>query len=218
MLIITHQSFDNNIKTASLLLDEAQRNLIDIAPWKEYPYKPDASFSILYTDDSILLKYFVKEKDINAVHTEINSSVHKDTCVEFFIAFDDDKEYYNLEFNCAGTCHAAYGEGRNGRQLLPVDVIQKISYLSTIKNGTKKDDEDFEWELTLAIPFSVFQSHKIQSLHERKCRANFYKCGDDLPEPHFLCWNDIKAVSPDFHLPEFFGEAWFVSPVTQPST
>ncbi|WP_256013574.1 carbohydrate-binding family 9-like protein [Desertivirga xinjiangensis] len=214
MLTITHQSFDNNIKAASLLLDKAPRNSIDIAPWREYPYKPDASFSILYTDDSILLKYFVKEKNIKAIHYEINSSVHKDTCVEFFIAFDNEKGYYNLEFNCAGTCHAAYGEGRNGRELLPVNLIQKISYLSAI-NGATKDDEDIDWELTLVIPIEIFRYHQIQSLSGKKCRVNFYKCGDDLPEPHFLCWNDIKVDSPDFHLPEFFGEALFAGRVEE---
>lgn len=39
--------------------------------------------------------------------------------------------------------------------------------------------------------------------------VNFYKCGDDLPKPHYLCWNPIKSETPDFHLPEFFGNAIF---------
>jgi hypothetical protein len=43
----------------------------------------------------------------------------------------------------------------------------------------------------------------------KKCRANFYKCGDDLPEPHFLAWNMINTEEPDFHRPEFFGTLEF---------
>jgi hypothetical protein len=46
-------------------------------------------------------------------------------------------------------------------------------------------------------------------LKGKTCRANFYKCGDDLPEPHFLSWNNIIADKPDFHLPQYFGTLTF---------
>jgi hypothetical protein len=36
--------------------------------------------------------------------------------------------------------------------------------------------------------------------------ANFYKCGDETPEPHFLSWNPIDLPKPNFHVPQFFGQ------------
>ena len=35
--------------------------------------------------------------------------------------------------------------------------------------------------------------------------ANFYKCGDDTPQPHFISWSPIDLPKPDFHAPQFFG-------------
>ena len=36
-----------------------------------------------------------------------------------------------------------------------------------------------------------------------RAKANFYKCGDKLPVPHFLSWKPINVPAPDFHLPCF---------------
>lgn len=67
-----------------------------------------------------------------------------------------------------------------------------------------------DWELTLMIPLEVFSYHQINSLKGRQSKVNFFKCGDELPEPHFLAWRNIIAASPDFHLPDFFGTMHFV--------
>ena len=50
----------------------------------------------------------------------------------------------------------------------------------------------------------------IESLKGVCATANFYKCGDDLPEPHFVSWNKIEAPTPNFHLPKYFGEIEFI--------
>jgi hypothetical protein len=65
------------------------------------------------------------------------------------------------------------------------------------------------WELSVAIPSNVFIHHLIPSLSGQKGRVNFHKCGDQLPVPHFLAWNNIQSAEPNFHLPEFFGEIYF---------
>jgi len=143
------------------------------------------------------------------LYHEDNSPVHEDSCVEFFIAFDDDEEYYNLEFNCAGTCLLGFGKSAAQRHLVGVDVIRKIKRYSAIKNNLNGSNDDFSWELTVMIPAEVFVHHKIDSLKGKRYRVNFYKCGDKLPQPHFLSWQDMKTAAPDFHLAEFFGEAYF---------
>ena len=204
----------NSIKTTgmyciSTVLDKLDRHTIQKLPWPEFSYRPDVSFAIAHTDNGILLKYFVKEKAIRVMYHEDNSPVHEDSCVEFFIAFDDDEEYYNLEFNCAGTCLLGFGKSATQRSLIGVDVIQKIKRFSAIKNDLNGSSDAFSWELAVMIPAEVFVYHQIASLKGKRYRVNFYKCGDKLPEPHFLSWQDMKTAAPDFHMTEFFGEAYF---------
>jgi hypothetical protein len=197
------------MESISTVLDKLDRHTIQKLPWPEFSYRPDVSFAIAHTDNGILLKYFVKEKAIRVMYHEDNSPVHEDSCVEFFIAFDHDEEYYNLEFNCAGTCLLGFGKNATQRSLIGVDVIQKIKRFSAIKNDLNGSSDAFSWELAVMIPAEVFVYHQIASLKGKRYRVNFYKCGDKLPEPHFLSWQDMKTAAPDFHMTEFFGEAYF---------
>ena len=197
------------LQEVSALLDMENCHAIERMPWNNVFYKPQVSFSIAYTGDAILLKYFVQENSIRVIHYTDNCPVHEDSCVEFFIAFDDEKEYYNLEFNCIGTCLFAYGD-RSERQLIQEDLVQKIRRQGIIKSSTEGETNSINWELTLVIPLEVFVHHKITHLKDRHCKVNFYKCGDKLPEPHFLAWKNVEAASPDFHLPEFFGALHFI--------
>jgi hypothetical protein len=189
-------------------LDHFQQEQISNAPWEEYPYKPEVAFAMAYGKDAIFLKFYVEEKHLRAVNSEPNQPVYEDSCVEFFISFEDEAEYYNFEFNCAGTCLLGFGKGRDGRELISPEIIKKITSQSTLRPATNAE-ANVRWELTLAIPFFAFQYHEINSLSDKKCRANFYKCGDKLPEPHFLAWNNISSEAPNFHLPEFFGRVEF---------
>ncbi|HEY9196396.1 MAG TPA: carbohydrate-binding family 9-like protein, partial [Mucilaginibacter sp.] len=119
-------SKDSAIEHLSLLLDGQEKHAIGIAPWPAYPYKPDAHFAIAYGHDCFFLKYYVTEKAIKATYNQPNQPVHKDSCVEFFIAFGSDLNYYNLEFNCIGTCSIGFGRGRENREFLPAALIRQI--------------------------------------------------------------------------------------------
>ena len=197
-----------DLLTASDFLDTLSKHKIANVPWKEFSYRPDVSFAISYTDESILLKYYVSETSFKAIYNNSNEPVYRDSCVEFFVAFDDEG-YYNLEFNAIGTCLASYGKERSERKSLPAETIDRIKYHSSIRSENS-DEKLVSWELTLVIPFDIFKFHTVTTLKNKECRANFYKCGDDLPEPHFLSWNNIISTTPDFHLPEFFGQARFI--------
>jgi hypothetical protein len=61
----------------------------------------------------------------------------------------------------------------------------------------------------LIIPASVFIKEGFNSFQGLKMTGNFYKCGDALESPHYLCWNHIKTEQPDYHRPEYFGELLF---------
>src|SRR5687767_4640364 len=108
--------YKDPVQTVSAHLDILPKHLLDCVPWPPYPYKPEVKFAMAHSNNCIFLKFFITEKTIRAATAKINGTVWKDTCVEFFIAFDE-KKYYNLEFNCIGTISAAFGAERIGRQL-----------------------------------------------------------------------------------------------------
>ncbi|AEV97929.1 hypothetical protein A4D02_15210 [Niastella koreensis] len=191
----------------SLVLDAAPKHQLVYAPWAEYPYHPEVHFSIAHSSDAVFIKYFVKEKTIRAVNYTLNSPVYNDSCVEFFIGFKNEPAYYNFEFNCIGTPLIGYGEDRTNRRLLPADISQQIKYKSVLTND--QDREAVGWELTLLIPVTAFYYHHLPSLKGQHCVANFYKCGDELPEPHFVSWSNIEWPQPNFHLRQFFGTLEF---------
>ena len=200
----------SSMEQVSSSLNQLGKELIDIAPWPEYNYIPQVSFSIAHGEDCIFLKFYVAEDVLKASYYKPDDPVYKDSCVEFFISFDGDEEYYNLEFNAIGTCKLNFGKNRNERLLISKELIKAIRYLATIQNNAISNSKGIKWELTLMIPVEVFSKHNIKSLSEKKCSGNFYKCGDDLPVPHFLCWNNIQSAEPDFHLRKYFGEIIFL--------
>ena len=64
------------------------------------------------------------------------------------------------------------------------------------------------WELSYKIPVGFIKEHIPTYRHEAGhiIEANFYKCGDDMDFPHYVCWNMITLKEPDFHCPKFFGK------------
>ncbi len=203
-------SVDNDvtIDDLSLKLDVGPRNGIETIPWLLYSYKPEVFFAVGYCDSCVCLKFYVSEKFARAIYSNPNEPVYKDSCVEFFISFEDEEEYYNFEFNCAGTCLLGFGKERADRKLLSKEIISLIGHQALLKPA-RSPDANIGWELTIKIPFKVFYYHNINTLAGKRCRVNFFKCGDELPEPHFLVWNNIKTNQPDFHVPAFFGSMEF---------
>jgi hypothetical protein len=206
--LLKTSSFNTAINEVSFFLDSVHKQVLDQVPWPEYNYHPGVEFAIAYGNDGIFLKYYVNEAFIRAANGAANTPVYQDSCVEFFINFGDEKTYYNFEFNCIGTALVGYGTGRTDRELLPEQLIRQIRYQSVINN--EQPGDDIHWELTVAIPFALFYHHQLNDLTGKKCRANFYKCGDHLPIPHFIAWSNISSPEPDFHVPEFFGTLQFV--------
>src|ERR1700752_419874 len=124
-------NFENEpltIEKVSAALDMGEKYVMANAPWSEFPYHPDVNFAIAHDGDNVFLKYYVEEENATARYNNTNDPVYKDSCVEFFIEFDDDKGYYNLEFNSAGACLAGFGRNKEDRILLPVELIEKIKY------------------------------------------------------------------------------------------
>jgi hypothetical protein len=194
------------------LLEKERSHKINIQPWPEYPEYydlPKVSFKIAHGGDCICIKYDVEEHEVLARYRNTNDPVYKDSCVELFIAFGDDGTYYNLEFNRLGTCLGGFGIPGETRASLPAELLETIKCERSFLQKNDDAEPTVNWTLMLMIPMEVFCFHQVNTLKGRDCRVNFYKCGDDLTQPHFLTWKNIVAPKPNFHLPEFFGDATF---------
>lgn len=185
-------------------------NKIDTENWEGYGYKPQVSFRMAYSKDEIYLQYHVIEPIVKAVYgSDTGALPYKDSCVEFFLIPAEDSVYYNLELNCIAKGTFAGGAKRSGRTRFKEDVLSKIRRRSTLGSepfGIKESyGKPFDYTLTVAIPIEVFQLSNVSPLKGREIRGNFYKCGDEMPEPHYLSWSPIGTARPDFHTPEYFG-------------
>ena len=176
----------------------------------EFPYAPQVSFRMFHTGAWLMLRFDVAERYTMARVTEDNGRSWTDSCVEFFIS-PDGKEYYNFETTCAGrlllACHTSRHEGVKA----PAEALESIIRHTSLPFGETfpEREGDNRWSLTLAIPPRALFRHGIDDWSGHSVRMNLYKCGDNLSHPHFLSWRPIPTEKPDFHRPEYFGEAVF---------
>ena len=191
--------------------NQNRKNQVDVLNWKDFNYKPEVEFAIAYTGSEILLKYYVTENWFKAEKTESNQMVCEDSCVEFFVSPADDRIYYNLEFNGIGTCLLGSGTGREDSTRADPEIISTIRRKTSVgEKIVSERDGAFYWTITMAIPLTVFFHHELKELKGKVFRANFYKCGDKLAVPHYVTWNPVGTVAPDYHRPEYFGLLKFV--------
>jgi len=139
-----------------------------------------------------------------------------------------------MEWNAAGVCLMMHGPSREDRTPLAPAQIRTIGFATAGPAGGSLGPAGGSlapvrgslalaggsaapaaaattgWSLALTIPTSIFIHDKLPTLSGIHARANFYKCGDDCPEPHYLAWNDIGTPAPDFHQPRYFGELVFL--------
>jgi hypothetical protein len=195
----------DRLEQYSSLMDYLPRDHVLANNWPEYRTESSAVFKVAHNDAAILVKFYIRDDYFQAVERPVNSAVHKDNCVEFFVCFAPCGPYYNIEFNCLGVGKVAYGTSRVERSLLPEACVKQIGILSRV--GTTRPV--FDWEILLYIPVSIFGFDEITSLSGVRCEANFYVCGDERPEPHYLVWNPVASAEPDFHRPEYFGDIVF---------
>ncbi|KHJ36735.1 hypothetical protein PBAC_30890 [Pedobacter glucosidilyticus] len=175
--------------------------------WASFKTDTESSFYIAHLQDTLLLKFKVSETYFKASTRKINDDVHLDNGVECFISFFNDENYYNLEFNCLGSLKVGYGEGRFNRELLPEQILKSIKTYTTLQHD--KTLNQFNWEILISVPIDVFMFSNLKTLKGLSAKANFYKCGDDLPKPDYLSWTFMDTLEPDFHQPNFFGDVFF---------
>jgi hypothetical protein len=180
-------------------------------------YNPDVKFRIGYSPEEIYIQYLVTENDIKAEFGEdAGSKPYTDSCVEFFAIPGEGGEYYNLELNCIGKGTFAGGAQRTDRTRYGDDVLGQIRREASLGSeafGTRtladNGGEPYTWKLTVALPVKLYSLSEVKPLKGRKIKANFYKCGDNMPQKHYLSWHPIAIEKPNFHRPDHFGTLYF---------
>lgn len=96
--------------------------------------------------------------------------------------------YINLEANALAALHCKIGEGRKGRQALRELGVPMPSVCAHVGEAG--------WRLDFFVPLAC-----VQALYGKAAfspgdviRANFYKCGDGTPQPHYGMWRGIESL------------------------
>ena len=194
-----------------LLESNAPLNSIDVINWEEFDYKPEVQFRIGHVENEIWIVFYVRENHILAKRTSTNSSTHKDSCVEFFIDPKKDGQYYNFEFNAIGTTHLAHGPVIQKRSFIDPALIDSLirTHASLGTEPIDLQNGNQSWDLTVVIPAEILIHENTKTLSGLSANANFYKCGDETIEPHYLSWNPVPVDRPSFHQPKYFGRLVF---------
>ncbi len=182
--------------------------------WCNNNYKPKVIIKLFHSKNYIYLKFKVFEKKVTVKHFNFGSEVWKDSCVEFFInPFPQlSDKYFNIEINALGV--PLIGVGTSDRTKKRYYFSEKELSTWTIVSSLKKPvngiyGNDF-WTLHYRIPKKFFENYYRKEFNIKKCIANFYKCGDETEYTHYGAWNRIATETPNFHLPEYFGELKFL--------
>ncbi len=87
--------------------------------------------------------------------------------------------------------------------------MSSIERFTTIKHVYREGLQVSDWTLYAEIPKEALGFLTDEKLSKQVIGANFYKCGDETNEPHYISWNPIDTPNPNFHVPQFFGDLVF---------
>lgn len=189
-----------------LLIEAGAEITIDQINWKsEFPKSIPVTVRVAHNGEKLFLYYKITGETVRAANTTDFGSVWEDSCVEFFMQKEDETDYRNFECNILGVLLAAHHETREKSEKLPEHLMQSIERFSTIHQQFEDGKQICDWTMYLEIPKRAMGFSDQETLTGKTIRANFYKCGDETPEPHFISWSPIDLPKPNFHVPEFFG-------------
>ena len=186
-------------------------HIIGCCNWpNEYPYSPKATFKMFHDGKNIYIKFNVTENDIKAAVTEDQGRTWTDPCVEFFVSPEGNLDYYNFECTCTGKLLLAWHPADAPKEPANKEVLDSVKRTPSLgtapfalRNG------EHSWSVIEVIPTTALFRSNVENLSGKEMTGNFYKCGDELPTPHFLSWKAIDWASPSFHRPEQFGKLVF---------
>lgn len=184
--------------------DWAQVGKMPVAecPWGG-EYRPEIYGQVAYQEGlGFHVRMTCKETAPRAVYTHPDDMVCQDSCMEFFADFAPEagKGYLNFEANANGTLLLGLGDGRHGRARVR-EMGCPLPQLVAFREG-----EYWGWQAFIPLTMIEAIYGKTAFAPGDVIRANLYKCGDKTDTVHYVVWNPVVALGPDYHRPECFGK------------
>ncbi len=167
-----------------------------------------------YSSNGIYLLFNVQEKFLLATCTEYQDEVWFDSCVEFFVA-PNSRGYFNFEINCIGTLLLHWNAAGEEPLPIPLSDISELKIQSSLENSVINEPipcPAASYAVECFLPFHIFKLYANAKPPTTGViwSTNFYKCGEDMPDPSWGAWSNISGQpEPSFHHPEFFGKIIF---------
>lgn len=189
-------------------------------------HRPPASVRLLHNNTHMAVRFDVDDFYLLAKHTQQQSMVCQDSCVECFIRPahppaallpddpappESDPGYFSFELSAIGTllsCHIQDWRRVGGpffrkyRMLTPEELAH-VSIAATLSEPILTERVGaVSYQVAFILPAKLLGVSA--PLSSQTFSANFYKCGDHTSHPHWGSWNPIGEVL-NFHKPDYFG-------------
>lgn len=186
---------------------------LDIFHWEAElgtanPYRPK-SFAALCAVKSkgifARLWSFEPQEKISIRTQERDGRIWCDSCLELFLQpLCGRAEYWNIEVNPNGVYLSQFGPARENRVFFReiTEAEPSITPFSLSKQGEIAWGAEFF--VSEALISQLFGINYI--LSPCTMRGNFYKCGDETPQPHYAAYFPVGTVQLGFHNPARFGK------------
>lgn len=181
-------------------------------------HRPVTHARLLYDSAAIHVAFQVRDEFVKCEHTEFQSMVCNDSCVEFFVRPRADQGYLNFEFNCGGTLLVYYIEDATQiagkfRKYRPVEAAQAdlVRVATSLpKRISPERTEPVTWCLQFSVPFEFFEQFvgPLGAIPGQEWRGNLFKCASRTSQVHWASWAPIGPEL-NFHRPEFFAPLVF---------
>lgn len=167
-------------------------------------YRPQTYFNFGIVDGSLTAVLKCCEETPKAIYENRDDPVYKDSCLEFFVLpFTFSRKYINVECNSRGTFLCEVGEGKFDRTTVRT-LTEHSPEVVPFREYTEKG---VFWgvQITLTKDFlsEIFCIDK-DKIKYTTVKANFYKCGDECENPHYIAFSPVTTLPPGFHNPECF--------------
>ena len=182
-------------------------------PWWTEGKKEQTSAKLLWDDENLYVAFRCEDAHVWAEHTERDSPVYRDDCVEVFTAPNPDQpfNYFNIEMNVREAFLDQHHPNGPGNHETPDWNAQGVK-IATKVDGTLNNDADADrgWRLEAAIPFANF---KVAAQHTPPndgdvWHLNLNRLGGKT-NPQHSQWSSSKTERPAFHTPQYFGRVVF---------
>lgn len=182
--------------------------------WHKPAELPLHQFQLAYSADYLHIRFDCLDEEIVADHTEIQSEVWRDNCVELFVSPSSDLSvgYFNFEFSCIGGILVARGHSRAERTRISKADLQEVTIETSLAGPQNVQfDSAQPWWVEAAIPFDLIERYAgvPRPQHGTVWRGNLNACAERIAEPYFVTWAPVGTSQPDFHQPTYFGELVF---------